>query len=96
MRYSVEYSEKAKKQLKKLDKSTQRLIVSWLKKNVEGSENPRLHGKALVGNLGGLWRYRVEDYRIIAKIYDDKYIVLTLTLEHRRQIYKRNDLIKKS
>lgn len=45
MKYKVIFSEKAKKQLKKLDKHISSLIIGWLEKNIEGCENPRIHGK---------------------------------------------------
>lgn len=50
MQYKVIFTEKALKQLKKLDKSTSSLILGWLSKNIDGCENPRLHGKGLVEN----------------------------------------------
>ena len=88
MSYSVLLTQKAKKQLSKLDKYTSKLIVSWLKKNLDGCENPRIHGKALVSNKAGLWRYRVGDYRILAEIRDEEVIILVLQIGHRRDIYK--------
>ena len=38
MSYSVLFTQKAKKQLSKLDRNTAKLIASWLKKNLEGIE----------------------------------------------------------
>lgn len=87
MRYSVELSAKAKKQLEKLDKATAKLITSWLLKNLQGCENPRLLGKGLVANRSGQWRYRIGDYRVIADIQDDKILILVLAIGHRRDIY---------
>lgn len=88
MSYSVLFTQKAKKQLSKLDRNTAKLIASWLKKNLEGCENPRIHGKALVANKAGQWRYRVGDYRILAEIRDEEVIILVLQIGHRREIYK--------
>lgn len=87
MSYTVLFTQKAKKQLSKLDKNTAKLIASWLKKNLDGCENPRLHGKALVANKSGQWRYRVGDYRILAEIKDEEVIILVLQIGHRREIY---------
>lgn len=86
-RYTVEYTPRAIKELQKLDKYTRQMIYSWIGKNLEGCENPKLHGKALVANLRGHWRYRVGDYRILADIQDDKIVILILTIGHRREIY---------
>ncbi len=88
MSYSVLFTQKAKKQLSKLDRNTAKLIASWLKKNLEGCVNPRIHGKALDANKAGQWRYRVGDYRILAEIRDEEVIILVLQIGHRREIYK--------
>ena len=87
MKYNIVFTEKAKKQFKKIDKHTSSLIIGWLEKNIEGSENPRVHGKALVENKSGQWRYRIGDYRVICEIQDEKIIVLVLEIGHRRDIY---------
>ena len=50
MYYKIRFSERAKKQLKKLDKHISALIIGWLEKNIEGCENPRIYEKALVTN----------------------------------------------
>ena len=87
MKYSVVFTEKAKKELKKLDRHTSLLIVAWIRKNLEGCTDPRVHGKALSANLRGQWRYRIGDYRLIADISDEKITILVLTIGHRREIY---------
>ena len=87
MMYYVEFTDFAKKQLEKLDKHTKKIIVSWIEKNIEGTTNPRQHGKALSANRVGQWRYRIGDYRVIVKIEDDKLIVLIIALGHRKEIY---------
>lgn len=88
MSYEVIYTESALKQLKKMDKPTRNLIISYIEKNLIGVENPRIKGKALVGNLGGLWRYRVENYRIIAEISDEEIVIFILEVNHRSKVYK--------
>ena len=85
--YKVELTNKAKKQLSKMDKTTAKFITSWLRKNLENCQNPRQYGKSLTGNRSGEWRYRVGDYRIIADIQDDKIVILVLEIGHRREIY---------
>ena len=70
------------KQLKKLDRYTQILITKYLENKV--LEDPRRHGKALVGNPCGQWRYRIGNYRVIVQIVDDELIVSTLEIGHRR------------
>ena len=88
MKYSVDYSNKAKKQINKLDQPVQKRIYAWIDKNLEGCEDPTAYGKPLTANLKGYWSYRVSDYRIIADIQDDKILILITEVGHRREIYK--------
>ena len=46
-----------------------------------------MHGKGLVGNRRGQWRYRVGDYRLICDIQEQRVVILVLKVEHRRDIY---------
>lgn len=55
--------------------------------NIEGCENPRIHGKELVENRSDQWRYRIGDYRVTCEIQDEEIIVLVLEVGHRRDIY---------
>ena len=87
MTYHVELTEQALKQLKKLDKHTASLITGWIRKNLEGCENPRQFGKGLTANRSGQWRYRIGDYRILADIQDNKILILILSIGHRSDIY---------
>ena len=73
---------------KKLDNSIKILILKYLKK-LETTANPKAYGKELSGNLAGLYRFRVSNYRIIASIEDEKLVICTLTVGHRSTIYKR-------
>lgn len=89
MTYHVEFSKDALRELKKLDKHTAIMITSWIRKNLEGCEDPRRHGKGLTANRSGQWRYRVGDYRLLADIQDDKIVILILHVGHRSEIYKQ-------
>ncbi len=87
MRYHIEFTKFAKKQLKKLDIYTQKIILLWLKKNIEGTTDPRLHGKPLSANRVGEWRYRIGDYRIICKIEDDRLLILVIAIGHSKEAF---------
>ena len=87
MKYDVEYSKTAMNTIKKMDSSASKLIRTWIEKNLMNTENPRIKGKALTGDLKGLWRYRVGDYTILAEIQDDKIVILILDIGHRSKIY---------
>lgn len=85
--YKVEFTEQARKQLKKMDRHNALLITGWIRKNLDGCVDPRRHGKGLSANRSGTWRYRIGDYRVIADIQDDKIVILVLSIGHRRDIY---------
>lgn len=88
MSYVVEFSDRARRQFKKLDRSVAAMILSWIKKNLAGCENPRNIGKPLRENRREQWRYRIGDYRILARIDDGKLLVLVLEVGHRREVYR--------
>ena len=88
MSYQLMLSNKARKQLKKLDPPVAEMIIRWLKANVAGVDNPRKHGKTLTGEYKDLWRYRVGNYRIICDVRDRELIILALAVGHRKDIYK--------
>jgi mRNA interferase RelE/StbE len=89
MIYSVEFSPKALKSLKKMNRRISANLLAWIKKNLDGCQNPRAHGKALAADLSGLWRYRIGDYRIIAEILDNTITIVVLEIGHRSVIYKK-------
>lgn len=89
MAWTVEISDIAERQIKKLDCSIQKRILDWLSEHIEGCKNPRHFGEPLKGGYSGFWRYRIGDYRIICDIQDGVLVVLVLTIGHRRQVYKR-------
>lgn len=86
--YQVEFERRAQKALKKMDKHQSLLIMGWIQKNLVNCTNPRQHGKGLVANHSGEWRYRIGDYRLIADINDETVTILLLEIGHRKDIYK--------
>jgi mRNA interferase RelE/StbE len=85
--WRVEFDSAAARELRKLGHDARRLILRYLRERIATAANPRRFGHALTGDLKGLWRYRVGDFRIVAKIEDDRFIVLVLTVGHRREVY---------
>ena len=88
MNYHVVFTKSALKDLKRLDRPTAAMITGWVRKNLEGCENPRQHGKGLTANRSGQWRYRIGDYRLLAEIQDNKILILVLNVGHRSEIYR--------
>ncbi len=88
MKYTVAFSKRARKELENLDKYTQKMIVNWIEKNLDGCEDPHAHGKALTGDLKGIWRYRIGDYRLLCDINESELVILALSIGHRREVYR--------
>jgi len=42
----------------------------------------------MAGNFAGHWRYRFGDYRVIARIEDDRVVIVVIALGHRREVYR--------
>jgi len=85
--WRVEFDRDAARDLRKLGVQAERLILRYLRERIATEEDPRRFGHALTRELKGLWRYRIGDYRIVASIEDDRFIVLVVTVGHRREVY---------
>jgi len=83
--YEIIFDASAANFFKKLDKNLQERIgkkIGLLK------DNPKL-GKPLTGNLAGLWSLRVDKYRALYRILNDKLIIFILDIGHRKNIYEK-------
>lgn len=86
--WALEFAPKAAKQLRKLDRTIAARIVDTLERDLASHESPRDFGDALVGKFTGLWRYRVGDYRAIARIEDRRVTVFVIEIDHRSSVYR--------
>lgn len=87
MAWTLEFDAKARKQFRKLPKAIgDRILVGM--ETVAAHENPRDRGKAMAGEWAGHWRYRVGDYRVIARIEDGRMVIIVVALGHRREVYR--------
>jgi len=87
--WTIDYTDTARKALRKLDKQTARRILDYMDERVAAAHDPRASGKALAGPVfGTYWRYRVGDYRIICDIQDEVVRVLVLEIGNRREVYR--------
>jgi len=85
--WRVEFDRVAARDLRKLGTEANRLILKYLRERIATADDPRRFGHALTRDLKGLWRYRVGDFRIVASIEDDRFVVLVVTIGHRREVY---------
>ena len=83
MTYKIHFTDKAYKQLKKLEKADQERIIKAL-------ERIRIRPEAFVTKIIGEtgYRLRVGNYRVILDIKKEKLIILVLMVGHRKNIYK--------
>ena len=88
MSWKIEIDKDVQRSMRKLDKQTAKRITSKLRE-ISQLEDPRSTGKPLVGNMAGLWRYRVGDYRIICDIEDEVLLVLVVDINHRSKVYRQ-------
>ena len=88
MAWTLDYTDTARGQLRKLDKQTARRILDCLDERIAGQDNPPSTGKALTGPLGCLWRYRVGDCRVICETQDGALRVLVVQVGNRREVYR--------
>ena len=86
--WRVEFDRAAVRELRKLGADAEARVLRYLRERISGSEDPRRLGHALTGDRRALWRYRVGDYRIVAAIEDDRFIVLVVAVGHRREVYR--------
>ncbi len=84
--WQIVFAPSAFKQLSKLDKQTQKAIVEYLDKIV-AADDPKRFGKALLGGMGGFWRYRVGKYRIICALKNDVLCIEIIRIGKRDQVY---------
>ena len=87
MSWDYSFTSKARKELKKLGHKPIRKIIAFLDERVQRTDDPRQFGKALRGDLGEYWRYRIENYRILCEIKNDTFIVLVVKVGHRSDVY---------
>ena len=90
MAWRIEFDPAAAKELAKLDKPVARRITAFLGQRVATLADPRSLGEALRGDeLGQFWKYRLGDYRIIARIVDKRVVIVVLRIGHRGDVYSR-------
>ena len=88
MVWTIEFLPDAAKELRKLDRQVAARIVRTLEERIAPLDDPRQIGSALVGEHAGYWRWRIGDYRVVARIEDERITVLVVRVAHRREVYR--------
>ena len=86
-RWRLEIAPAFERSVRKLDVNVRRRIRTYLEELCR-LEDPRVRGKSLHGELSGLWRYRIGDYRVIASIEDSRLVIVAVGIGHRSQVYR--------
>jgi mRNA interferase RelE/StbE len=82
MSYEIIFSDKAFKQLKKLEQKNQERIIKVLERI---RIRPESFVTKIVGDPG--FRLRVGEYRVIVDIEKEKLLILVIKIGHRSRIY---------
>jgi mRNA interferase RelE/StbE len=84
--YRIRILDTATRELVRLDKPIGRRIVeriNWLAANLDD-----IQPEALTGDLSGLYKLRVGDYRVLYEILHGERIVIIHGIGHRREVYR--------
>jgi len=84
--YKLDFSDEGKTSLACLDKNTgQRVLnkLKWLVQNIEV-----ITPLPLEGDLSGLYKLRVGDYRVLYEINHHDRVITVHKVGHRREIYR--------
>lgn len=83
MEYKISYKKSVIKDLKKINKTDLKKIITKIEKEL--SQKPE-SSPALKGEFAGLRKLRVGNYRVIYAIIDKE--VLILRVGHRKEVYQ--------
>jgi mRNA interferase RelE/StbE len=85
--YQIRILGEASRELARLDKPVGRRIaerVNWLAANLDS-----MRPEALTGDLVGLYKLRVGDYRVIYEVIRNEKTIVIHAVGHRREIYRK-------
>jgi mRNA interferase RelE/StbE len=86
--YKVQIAPAATREIKKLDRATQRRII---KKLEDLEDDSRPSGVEKLSQDPRFWRVKVGDYRVIYAVEDNSKLVVVVIVRHRREAYRNLD-----
>lgn len=87
--WTIEYSRRAVRDLKKIPKAKAKEIIAKLEEIVLVGQDPYSDGKPLAGAMKGMWAYRAgRNFRIICEIINKELRVLVLSAADRKDVYR--------
>ena len=89
MVWTIEYAASVRKSVRRLTPDVRRRIRTCIEQRLASRDDPRQLGAPLRGTqYEDLWRFRVGDYRIIARVEHDRLVILVLAVAHRREAHR--------
>ncbi|MEX2411882.1 MAG: type II toxin-antitoxin system RelE/ParE family toxin [Candidatus Paceibacterota bacterium] len=83
--FKIQYQHQVvRSDIPKLSREWKDVIKSVIEEKLKN--NPNIYSKPLRGSLGGYWKLRVGDYRIVFKIVEKT--VKIFAIQHRSIVYK--------
>lgn len=87
MAWRIRLTPQVEKDLARLSAQDRGRIVRFLRGRA--APDPKALGGPLKGQLREFWRWRVGDYRILARIEDEQLVILVVQVDNRRDVYKK-------
>lgn len=87
-KWIIKFIPRTERKFLKLPPDIQKSVLTYLYNQVLRLEHPNLLGKALKGNKKGLWRYRINKFRIICKLEENQLIILVVAVAKRDVVYE--------
>jgi mRNA interferase RelE/StbE len=88
LRYHVEFTTSAGREIRKLRKSIQPKLMKNISERINAlAEDPRPPGVEKVEGHD-LWRVRAGDYRIVYSVEEAMLTVVVVKIGHRREVYR--------
>lgn len=85
--WRIDIGSRAEKDLKSLDKRLAAHILRRFESRVLSQSDPTLYAKPLQYEFTGLFRLRVEDYRVIFRVLHETKTIQITRIAHRRDAY---------
>jgi mRNA interferase RelE/StbE len=89
LKYRVEFTTSAAKELRKLRRRIQPKLAKGIRERISAlAEDPRPPGVEKIEGHDDLWRVRSGDYRIVYTVEEEVLLVVIVKIGHRREVYR--------
>jgi mRNA interferase RelE/StbE len=87
--WTVWLDEEVARDLDDLDRAVSERVWKFLRTRLAVLDDPRSIGKPPHGErFSGIWRYRVGDHRVLARIKDLDVVILVVAVGNRNRVYR--------